>query len=133
METSKQSKATRVTGYVMHWIVIIFMLFDSIIKFFKPEPVVQSTVNELGYQYHHINTLGILGTVFTVLFIIPRTRILGAVLLTAQFGGAIASHLRVGNPLFTHTLFPIYIAILMWGSIWLRNDKIQSILPLLKT
>jgi hypothetical protein len=62
----------------------------------------------------------------------PRTRILGAILLTAHLGGAIASHLRVDNPAFSHTLFPVYIGVLMWGSIWLSNERLRSIFPYVK-
>lgn len=128
MEKKQTSKLVRWASYVMQWLVILFMLFDSIIKFVKPEPVIQSTVNELGYQYHHIDTLAVIGLVSTILYMIPRTAVLGAICLTAQFGGAIASHLRVDNPLLSHTLFPVYIALLMWGSLWLRDENIRKLL-----
>jgi hypothetical protein len=132
MENSQTSKATLWTSMIMRWFVILFMLFDAIIKFIKPAPVIQTTINELGYKDHHILIHGLTALIPTLLFMIPRTTMLGAILLTAHLGGAIASHVRVDNPLFSHTLFPVYTAILMWGSIWLRDDRLKNILPLVK-
>jgi hypothetical protein len=68
----------------------------------------------------------------TVLFIIPGTRLLGAVLLTAHLGGAVASHLRIDSPLFSHTLFPVYVGILLWGSVWLRSERLRELFPIIK-
>lgn len=132
METTYTSKASKWASITMRWFVIVFMLFDAIIKFIKPEPVIQTTIHELGYKDHHILIHGLTGLIPTILFIIPRTSILGALLLTAHLGGAIASHLRVDNPLFSHTLFPVYTACLMWGSLWLSNDRLRTILPIIK-
>lgn len=116
----------------MRWMVTLFLMFDALLKFIKPEAVIQTTVAELGYKEHHILTHGFAVLIPTVLFIIPRTRVFGAVLLTAHLGGAIASHLRVDNPLFSHMLFPVYVAVLMWGSIWLRDEKLRDIFPFRK-
>jgi hypothetical protein len=132
METKQNSKAALWTGVIMRWFVILFMLFDAIIKFIKPEPVIQTTIQELGYKEHHILIHGLTGLIPTILFIIPRTSVLGAILLTAHLGGAIASHVRVDNPLFSHTLFPVYTAVIMWGSLWLRNERLRNLLPLVK-
>lgn len=132
MENNHTSRATLWTSIIMRWLVILFMLFDAIIKFIKPEPVIQTTINELGYKDHHILIHALTGLIPTLLFIFSRTRILGAVLLTAHFGGAIASHVRIDNPLFSHTLFPVYIAVLMWGSIWLADERFKKIFPLAK-
>ena len=129
METKFNGKASRWASVIMRWFVILFMLFDGIIKFIKPEPVIQTTINELGYRDHHILIHGLTSLIPTILFIIPRTTIMGAILMTAHLGGAVASHLRIDNPLFSHTLFPVYIAVLMWGSIWLRNERVRDILP----
>ena len=113
----------------MSWLVILFMLIDAVTKFIKPPDVLKITVNELGYAEHHIILLGFLSLIPTILYAIPRTSILGAVLLTAHLGGAIASHLRVDNPVFSHMLFPVYLALLMWGGIWLRDEQLRNILP----
>jgi hypothetical protein len=124
------SKTQRIIGNTMSGIVILFMLFDSTLKFLKPQAVLETTIDQLGYKEHHIFVHGLITLIPTILFAIPRTAILGAILLTAVFGGAIASHLRVDNPLFSHMLFPVYIGILMWGGLWLRDERIRWILPL---
>lgn len=126
------SRPIIITGWIMSLLVVLFLAFDAIIKFIKPDPVIQSTVHELGYQEHHILIHGLLTLVPTILYVLPRTSVLGAVLLTALFGGAIASHLRVDNPVFSHTLFPVYVALLMWGGLWLRNQNLRNIFPVNK-
>jgi hypothetical protein len=132
METNKISKSQIWTGRIMSGFVILFMLFDAVIKFIKPPQVIETTVNELGYSEHHIMLHGFSALIPTILYAMPRTSILGAVLLTAHLGGAIASHVRVDNPLFSHTLFPVYTAILMWGGVWLRDERLQEVFPLKK-
>ena len=126
-----ESKSKRITSYVMSGLVILFMLFDSIMKFVKPPEVIKGTV-DLGYAEHHLPILGTLGLASTLLYIFPRTTILGAVLLTGYFGGAMATHVRLDNPLFTHVLFTVYLGILMWGGLWLRNAKLRELFPLVK-
>ncbi|MFM1654957.1 DoxX family protein [Brevibacillus sp. B_LB10_24] len=122
------SKGPLWTGRIMSGLVILFMLFDSIFKFAKPQPVIEGTLT-LGYAEHHISVIGMLGLLSTILYFIPRTSFLGAVLLTAYFGGAIATNLRVDAPLFTHVLFPVYLAVLTWGGIWLRDKKMRKLIP----
>lgn len=133
MTDNYTSKGGRIASIIMKWFVILFMLFDGIIKFIKPEPVIQTTINELGYKEHHILAHGFLSLIPTLLFVFPRTAVLGAVLMTGHLGGAIASHVRVDNPLFSHTLFPVYIGLLAWGSLWLANERLRSLLPIVKT
>ncbi|GJM73359.1 membrane protein [Paenibacillus macerans] len=110
----------------MSGIVILFMLFDGISKLFKPAVVVEGTLT-LGFAEHHIVTIGILALLSTVLYAIPRTAVLGAALLTAFYGGVVATQIRVDAPLFSHTLFAVYMAILAWGGLWLRNDKVRRL------
>src|SRR6187402_1295600 len=98
METAAISKSRLWTGRVMSGFAILFLLFDATLKFIKPPAVIETTVNELGYAEHHIIIMGILGLSVTVLYLIPKSSILGAVLLTGYLGGAIATHLRVDNP-----------------------------------
>lgn len=124
-----ESKTKRWISYVMSGLVILFMLLDSIMKFVKPIEVIEGTL-ALGFAEQHLPVIGALGLISTVLYIFPRTSILGAILLTAYFGGAVATHLRLNNPLFTHTLFTVYFGILIWGGLWLRNSKLQELLPL---
>src|SRR5690554_2343664 len=127
--TTKSNKKQVVAGWVLSVLVILFMLLDGIMKFLKPVEVITTTVDELGYTEQHIFTLGILALTATLLYAIPRTSILGAILLTAYFGGAIASHLRINNPIFSHTFFTVYIGIFAWSGLWLRNMKLRQLLP----
>ena len=127
MSTTK-SKTQLWIARVMSGIVILFMLMDSIMKFIQPAEVVTGTT-ELGFELHHIFTLGILGLISVLLYAYPRTSLLGAILLTAYWGGAVATHLRLDNPLFSHLLFPVYLGILAWGVLWLRDQNIRNFLP----
>ncbi len=123
------SKTKRWTSYIMSALVILFMLMDSIMKFVKPPEVIEGTL-ALGFAEQHLPVIGTLGLISTLLYVFPRTSILGAILLTGYFGGAVATHLRLNNPLFTHTLFTVYFGILIWGGLWLRNTKLRELLPL---
>jgi DoxX-like family len=107
----------------------LFLLFDAVGKFIKPAVVVQGTL-ELGYPESVILPLGIVLLACTLVYLIPSASILGAILLTGYLGGAVATHVRVGNPLFTHTLFPIYVGALVWGGIFLREDRLRGLIPL---
>lgn len=129
LAVSQVSKGRLWTSRIMGGLVILFMLFDSIFKFIKPAEVVQGTV-DLGYQEHHIPVIGALGLISIVLYALPRTAFFGAVLLTGYFGGAIATHVRLDNPLFSHVLFPVYLAILAWGALWLRSERLRELFPL---
>lgn len=125
--TTPVSKGKLWTARIMGALVILFMLMDSIFKLIPNDIVTKGTV-ELGYQAHHIPVMGILGFISTLLFIIPRTQILGAILLTGYFGGAIATHVRLDNPLFSHILFPVYLGVLAWGSVWLKNENFRRLI-----
>ena len=121
------SKTTRWISYIMSGLVILFMLMDSIMKFVKPPEVIEGTV-ALGFGEEHISIIGALGLICTLLYAIPRTSFIGAILLTAYFGGAVATHLRLNNPLFTHILFTVYFGILIWGGLWLRNKQLREVI-----
>ena len=125
METTSISKSRLWTGRIMSGIVILFMLFDSIFKFVGPEEILKASNDQLGYGAHPLPVMAILALIATILYVIPATSVLGAVLLTGYFGGAIATHVRVDNPLFSHVLFPVYLAILMWGGLWLRDQRVR--------
>ena len=83
----------------------------------------------LGYPASVVLPLGIVQAICLVLYVVPRTSVLGAVLWTGYLGGAIATHVRLDNPLFTHVLFPIYVALLLWGGLWLRDRRVRVLLP----
>lgn len=127
--TDTISKSRLWTARIMGGLVILFMLMDSIAKLIQPVEVIEGTIS-LGYAEHHILVIGILGLVSIILYAIPRTSLLGVVLLTGYYGGVIATHLRLDNPLFTHTLFPVYLAVLAWGALWLRDERVRNLIPL---
>jgi uncharacterized membrane protein YphA (DoxX/SURF4 family) len=128
-----QRKATAGTwiGRVMSGLVIAFMLMASVFpKLFMPELAIES-MQQLGWNVKHLLVIAVIELVGTLLYAIPRTAALGAVLLTGLLGGAVATHLRIENPLFSHTVFPLYVGFLMWGGLWLRNAQVRALLPLL--
>jgi hypothetical protein len=125
------SKPRLWTSRILSGLVIIFMLFDSIFKLIPNEQVAAGS-SALGYSAHHVPVMGILGLCCIILYTIPRTAILGAILLTGYFGGVVATHFRLDNPLFSHTLFSVYLAIFAWGGIWLRSDRLRELFPLVK-
>jgi len=116
----------------MSGLVVLFMLFDAVVKFIHSQEAVDATT-QLGYQLHHLAPMGVLAIIATTLYVIPKTSVLGAVLLTGYYGGAIATHFRLDNPLFSHMLFPVYLAILMWGGLWLRNRNLRALFPLVSS
>jgi hypothetical protein len=126
--TNTVSKGRLWTSRIMSGLVILFMLVDSIFKFIQPAEVVQGSI-DLGYGVHHIGVIGTLGLLSVLLYAFPRTAVLGAIMLTGYFGGAIATHFRLDNPLFSHTLFPVYLAVLAWGGLWLRDERVRKIIP----
>ena len=121
------SKGKVWTGRVMAGIVILFMLMDSIFKFVTNEQVIEGTTS-LGFQVHHLPIMGTLGLLSIILYIIPRTEVLGAILLTGYWGGAVATHVRLDNPLFTHILFTVYLGILAWGALYLKSEKFRDLI-----
>jgi len=121
METKTTSKTQLITGWVLSGLAIAFLLFDSFGKFAKPEPVIEGTI-DLGYPESVLPTLGTLLLVSTILYAVPRFSFFGAILLT----GAVATHIRVDNRLFSHTLFPVYFGLLIWGGLYLRSAKFRS-------
>ena len=123
------SKKRPWAGYIVTAIPVLFLLFDAVGKFVRPEPVVAGTV-ALGYHESVIVPLGVILLVSVILYVIPATSVLGAILLTGYLGGAVATHVRIGNPLFTHTLFPVYIGVLVWLGLYLRDARIRELVPL---
>ena len=115
-------------GRILSGLVVAFLLLDGAIKLIPLDIVVQ-TSQELGIPVHLARTLGVLTLAGTVLYAIPRTSVLGAILLTGYLGGAIYTHVRAGSPLLTHTLFGVYLGVLIWGGLWLRDDRVRALLP----
>jgi len=128
-QTAPVSKKMLWTGRIMTALVVLFLLMDGVMKLIKPAPVVEATVG-LGYPEAVIVPLGIILLFCTVLYAIPQTSVLGAILLTGYLGGAVATHVRVGNPLFTHMLVPVYLGLLIWGGLYLRDDRVRELIPI---
>jgi hypothetical protein len=121
------SKSELWGGRIMSGLPALFLIVDGIMKLIKPPSVVQATI-ELGYSESVIASLGIILLGCTVLYLIPPTSIFGAILLTGYLGGAIATQVRVGNPLFTHILFPAYLALLLWAGLLLRDERVRTLI-----
>ena len=127
-QTAPVSKTALRAGRILSVLAVLFMLFDGITKVMKEAHVIQASA-QLGYPVSLIPYIGIILLVCTVFYVIPRTSILGAVLLTGYLGGATASSLRAGNPLF-ETLFPVIFGVLVWGGLWLRDGRLRALMPL---
>lgn len=132
LKNGSVSKASLWTGRIMSGVVVLFMLFDSITKIIKADQVLKAST-QLGYPAGTIPVIGILLLICVIIYIIPYTSILGAVLLTGYLGGAVASNLRIETPLFSNILFPVYMGILAWGGIFLRDVYLRRFFPLRKT
>jgi hypothetical protein len=128
--TASSSKGARWTGYAMSGLVILFLLFDGGIKL-VPLEIVTQTSGEIGLptDASFARLLGILTLIGVVLYAVPQTAVLGAILLTGYMGGAIATHLRIDSPLFSHTLFGVYLGLLIWGGLYLREPRLRALIP----
>ena len=128
-QTVPASKKMLWTGRIISAVVVLFLLFDSVIKFINPAPVVEASAH-LGLPDSLAVVLGIILLACTAIYAIPRTSILGAILLTGYLGGAIATQLPTSNSLFGEILFPVYVGVIAWGGIYLRDDRLRALLPL---
>jgi hypothetical protein len=115
-------------GRILSALAVVFLLFDTVIKVLKLPAAVEGTV-KLGYPESVVVGIGTIELLCLALYVIPRTAVTGAILFTGYLGGAIATHVRIGSPLFTHTLFPIYVAALIWGGLILREDRLRTLVP----
>jgi hypothetical protein len=122
------SRGARAIGRALSALVVIFLVFDGVGKLLQVRPVVAGTV-DLGYPVSSVFGLGVVELLCVAAYSIRGTSVLGAILLTGYLGGAVATHVRVGDPLFTHVLFPVYVALLIWGSLVLRDARTQALLP----
>jgi hypothetical protein len=120
-------------GWLMTAFFALFMLAGSAAPKLLGAQVATDAMSNIGWPTQHLFLIGVIEMTFTVLFIAPRTAFIGAVLLTGLFGGAIASHLRVDSPLFSHILFGIYLGVWMWLSLWLRDNSLGKSFPFTKT
>jgi hypothetical protein len=114
-------------GRVLSGIAVAFLLFDAAGKLFKVRPVIEGSA-KLGYPESTIVPIGVLLLAGVALYVTPRTSVLGAIYLAAYLGGAVASHYRLGNPLASHVLFPVYVAAFLWGGLALRSPRLLAVL-----
>lgn len=116
------------TGRVLSAIPVLFLLFDGAAKLMRLAPVLEGTA-KLGFPLSTVVPLGFTLLACTLLYAVPRTAVLGAILLTGYLGGAVATHVRVGDPLFSHALFPTYVGAMIWGGLFLREARLRALLP----
>lgn len=116
-------------GAAFSALAVLFLIFDATIKVAKLAPAVEATA-QLGYPEAMVGVIGAVELICTLVYAIPRTSVLGAILLTGFLGGAVASHARIDSPLFSHVLFPVYVAILAWGGLFLRDRRLRGLVPL---
>jgi hypothetical protein len=119
------------TGRTLSGLAILFLMMDAGMKIVAL-PIVGATAAALGWPADPSfwMAMGVMLFAITVLYAIPRTAVLGAILLTGYLGGAVATHVRIDNPLFSHTLFGVYLGLFIWGGLWLRDARVRALLPL---
>jgi len=118
------------TGRLLTGLFALFMLGASIAPKLLGMPIAEETMAQLGWPTGFAFTIGLIELTCLVLYLIPRTSLLGAILTMSLLGGAMATQIRVGNPLFSHILFSLYLAAFMWGGLWLRDARVRSLLPI---
>jgi hypothetical protein len=131
LPSARNSKWRFRAGLGISALPVLFLLFDSGIKLLQIGPVIESFAR-LGYPVSLALDVGLLELACLILYVLPRTAVLGAIVLTGFLGGAVSTHLRIGDPLFSHVLFPVYVGLLVWGGLFLRDDTLRALLPLRK-
>ena len=116
-------------GRILTWLFALFLLGASLPPKLLEMPIAEQTMAQLGWPPGHVLALGMLELACLVLYLVPRTRLLGAVLTTGLLGGAMATHFRAGSPLFSHALFGAYLGLFMWGGLWLRDERLRALFP----
>ncbi|MEP7210420.1 MAG: DoxX family protein [Alphaproteobacteria bacterium] len=115
-------------GWVVSGLVAAFLAFSASLKFFAPA-IVRETLSGLGWPVEYDLLIGVIEAGCVALYIVPQTAVLGALLETALLGAAVATNVRVSNPLFSHELFGVYLGVMVWGGLWLRDSRIRALLP----
>jgi len=128
----KATSKTVWTGRILSGTAALFLSFDAGVKLLQHPVAVEGTA-QLGYPTSILFGLGLVQAIFLVLYLIPRTSLLGSILWTGYLGGAVATHVRLGNPLFTHTLSPVYVAVLLFAGLWLRDNYMRAMFPIRAT
>ena len=118
-------------GSIVSTLVVLMLLADSVSKIMKAAPVLKAQA-ELGFPDSQTVGIGVVLFICTLVYVIPRTSILGAILLTGYLGGAVAVKLRIGDSLLGQVLFPVYVGVMLWGGLFLREDRLRALIPLLR-
>jgi hypothetical protein len=122
------SRSTLIIGYALTAVAALFLAFDTVGKLLVIQQAVQATT-ELGYPASAVFTIGLIELVCLTLYLVPATSVSGAILLVGYLGGAVATQVRVGNPLASHVLFPLYVGAVLWGGLYLREPRLRALLP----
>jgi hypothetical protein len=122
----------KIAGWVLSALIGLFLVGASALPKFVGMEAALSTMEVVGWPEKYLMLIGVIEVVCVILFLIPRTGLLGAVLTTGLLGAALAANLRVDNPLFSHTLFSIYLGVVVWGALWLRDGRVRAVFPLLR-
>ena len=132
MTDQNPGKGQLIVGRILSGLVILFLLFDAGLKLVSPETAIKYTPSSLGWPLDvpTMTMLAVLLLIPTLLYIWPRTAILGAIIITAYLGGAVATHVRINSPLFSHILFGVYLGLMLWGGLWLRDPRVRALIPL---
>ncbi len=131
LATAPVSKGAVWTSRIINILIIAFLLMDAVMKLIVPKPVVEGMA-KAGWDIKYSVPLGIILLSSLIVYVIPSTSVLGAILLTGYLGGAVATNMRLGNALFLYTLFPVYFGVLIWGSLFLREPRLRDLIPLKK-
>ena len=123
------SRAMTITGWVLSGLFVLFMLGASVAPKLLGMPVADETMRQLGWPDGYVLMIGIIELVLVLLYVFPKTSVLGAALMMALLGGAMATQIRAGSPLFSHQLFSIYLGLFMWGGLWLRDPALRALFP----
>lgn len=122
----------KIAGWVLSALIGLFLVGASALPKFVGMEAALSTMEVVGWPVKYLMLIGVIEVVCVILFLIPRTGLLGAVLTTGLLGAALAANLRVDNPLFSHTLFSIYLGVAVWGALWLRDGRVRAVFPLVR-
>ena len=126
-ERTAQSRS-RVAGIALSAIASLFLASDAALKVLRLGPAVEGTTS-LGYPAETVLWIGAIQSACLLLYLVPRTAVLGALMMTGYLGGAVATHVRISSPLLSHTLFPVYVALLLWGGLYLRDERLRALIP----
>lgn len=126
--TTPTSRIQLWAGRTLTAIPALFMLMDGVGKILRPPAVLEPSL-AMGFNAQDVLTLGIIQLACVAFFLVPRTAALGGILLTAYLGGAISIHVKLHNPLFTHILFPVYLGVMVWGGLYMRDSRVRALIP----